>query len=639
MKKTIRMISAVFALLILVNTSVYGNVLNNPGYEQGDPGALSNIIGWTSWGPSGEHHQLSGYTRETKGVKVWYSDAGIFQDFDVVVGVKYTLSLDAITPAGDALRGWDLKLTVEWLDETYAAVGSDEIGRFEGAKSDTDPGDGSDTWVTISGSKTAVAGAVYGRFVVYLTNDAMDPEGYPTAGAACFDDASVTSNDAQNPSPQIGAAIDAANPPAYLEWTLPEPNLPGNIVTCNVFFGENENMSGATQLVFGQTVEQVAMPTLTAEKTYYWRVDSIDAGNTTPSQVWYFSTVNQAPIVDAGPKGWCAIDGTTASYQLDSTVDDFGTISYLWQVQSQPLGAVVSFDDDELADPIATFDTVGEYILEVIATDEGLLSASDTVMVIVQPSGYTGLVAHWQLDGDATDSSGNGHNGTASGSVAWTTGQINDAVELDGLSHIDCGGGKSEGDPDTWADITDWITVSAWFKADGFNKAWQSIVTKGDSSWRIHSQNETGAINFTCSGIGDATGGSNLDDGRWHQAVGVYDGVTVQLYIDGLLVDSQGPDGEEVAIATCDYDVRIGSNDQFPGSREFDGLIDDVQIYEVALTATEIADSFFANGGSSCQTIMTGDLDGDCYVNLEDFALLTSDWLKCNNAVDSNCQD
>ena len=65
------------------------------------------------------------------------------------------------------------------------------------------------------------------------------------------------------------------------------------------------------------------------------------------------------------------------------------------------------------------------------------------------------LVAHYKFDGDATDSSGNGHHGTEVGTPTYVSGVFGQAIEFDGSSYVDCG-------TDPAFDITNEITVAAW---------------------------------------------------------------------------------------------------------------------------------------------------------------------------------
>jgi len=92
---------------------------------------------------------------------------------------------------------------------------------------------------------------------------------------------------------------------------------------------------------------------------------------------------------------------------------------------------------------------------------------------------------------------------------------------------------------------------------------------------------------------GNVQGDSNVNDGQWHHvAVTVQASATISypdviLYVDGL-DDTRATTDPDAFNLTADQDVRIGSrpsnNDRF-----FMGLIDDVRIYDRALTPEEIA--------------------------------------------------
>jgi len=76
------------------------------------------------------------------------------------------------------------------------------------------------------------------------------------------------------------------------------------------------------------------------------------------------------------------------------------------------------------------------------------------------------IVAYWSLDDSdgslARDSLGRG-DGVLKGNPEWAKGQFGGALKFDGAGdYVDCGGGRSLGDLNTWADITDAMTVAAW---------------------------------------------------------------------------------------------------------------------------------------------------------------------------------
>ncbi len=208
------------------------------------------------------------------------------------------------------------------------------------------------------------------------------------------------------------------------------------------------------------------------------------------------------------------------------------------------------------------------------------------------------LVAWWKLDetrgANVVDLSGSGFNGALAGNPQWkpSGGKIGGALQFDGNGdHVEVASQPSS------LDLTTQITVAAWIKVNKFDKKWQAIVTKGDTAWRLHrNKDNTDTMSFGCTGLRSGPyawgakidGKKNVNDGRWHHVAGVYDGSRVCLYVDGAL------DGSEPAwgtIATNSYPVWIGGNAEKPDEnyRAWDGLIDDVRIYNYALSQTELA--------------------------------------------------
>ena len=191
------------------------------------------------------------------------------------------------------------------------------------------------------------------------------------------------------------------------------------------------------------------------------------------------------------------------------------------------------------------------------------------------------LVGHWKLDGNAHDSAGSNH-GTLIGSPTW----VNDprrgwCLDLDGTGdYVDVGDHPSL----TFADS---ISVACWMKVRTFDRNWNTIVTKGDD-WVLARTRDDNRIAFLCLGL--AGGGwpevysGDLNDGEWHHVAGVYDGAQLYLYQDGLCADSKSLHGR---INRNWSRVLIGENGQAP-NRFWNGLIDDVRVYNRPLTAAEV---------------------------------------------------
>jgi len=182
--------------------------------------------------------------------------------------------------------------------------------------------------------------------------------------------------------------------------------------------------------------------------------------------------------------------------------------------------------------------------------------------------------------------------------------------------------------------ITDKITVAAWIRVDLFDKNYQAIVTKGDSSWRIARDGTGDDIQWRCNGPTpslEVVSQANVNDGQWHHLAGTYDGANARLFVDGVLNGSMATTG---AISKNTAPVYISGNSE-KASRLWNGSIDDVRIYNRALTEAEVrllADTTPGDGklyvpiGSSAELYNEEPVNSRS-VNLRDFAELADQWL------------
>jgi len=201
------------------------------------------------------------------------------------------------------------------------------------------------------------------------------------------------------------------------------------------------------------------------------------------------------------------------------------------------------------------------------------------------------LVAWYKFDegsGDTVADSGPvGIDGSVHGDPSWTDGVLGKALIFDSNDDYVNLGNHSK------FNITNKITVSAWIKINAFDRDYQTIISKGDTSWRLQRNAGTDTLEFGCMGLpipnnsvwGGIFGKIKVNDGRWHHAAGTYDGSRISLYVDGALDVSAEAVGR---IKANDMAVYIGQNAEKPG-RFWNGLIDDVRIYSYALSADEVA--------------------------------------------------
>ncbi len=208
-----------------------------------------------------------------------------------------------------------------------------------------------------------------------------------------------------------------------------------------------------------------------------------------------------------------------------------------------------------------------------------------------------GIVGQWKLDeGQGTtvaDSSGNGNNGTLFGNVNWTNGVTGSALDfVDGASGVHISDNSA-------LEPASAVTVSAWIAHASSPGAYRYIVAKGANGCHAASYGlytgPNGGLEFYISrqqGIVYATSpdaGTRVWDGRWHLAVGTFDGTTLRLYVDGVEAGSGTvyPGNLQYALANSN-DLYIGD---YPGCSTlgFQGNIDEVTIWNEALTPAQIA--------------------------------------------------
>jgi len=166
------------------------NLLLNPGFEDGDFGPINgsgNPTNWYAWGAqSGYHHGDAGKVIDTKAIKFWWDDVGVWQDVTVTGGEQYDFSVLTFSASGDALRLWNGVLKAEFYNSALGTDSAHRLAEFYVDKfySASDP---TDQWVTLNGIVTAPANADIGRMILMIGDWQSNP-----GGSLNFDNASIT---------------------------------------------------------------------------------------------------------------------------------------------------------------------------------------------------------------------------------------------------------------------------------------------------------------------------------------------------------------------------------------------------------------------------------------------------------------
>jgi hypothetical protein len=195
-----------------------------------------------------------------------------------------------------------------------------------------------------------------------------------------------------------------------------------------------------------------------------------------------------------------------------------------------------------------------------------------------------GLVAHYAFEQDTTDSSGNGLDGSVIGDPAFVDGVEGMALDFNGDVYVDCGGVEE-------FSFTDAMTVSTWVNIRSVTTAWMAIIAKGENAWRLSINNQTTGIHYAFTGEARgwlaANTATELSFDEWYHVAATYDtNVGALVYINGVL-DASNPNLD--GIDTNEMPLLLGENPEATG-RLFDGMLDEVKIYNRALTEGEIRD-------------------------------------------------
>jgi hypothetical protein len=271
------------------------------------------------------------------------------------------------------------------------------------------------------------------------------------------------------------------------------------------------------------------------------------------------------------------------------------------------------------------------------------------------------LVAYYPFNGDLTDTSGEGNNGTAKrgGGLAvdlgYDTGVSGQAVVLNaatasndpnqtyielpmtGYPKASPGGAMEAG------------TILFWYKSFNWGRLMGSANNSPDTTAFTVGldDNFDVYINGTSNVANNPSMNAVLSDNTWRfgairwQSGGenrVYTGYFDRNGISSAVLDA----APVTTFTTLEHPMLIGAENWRGSIGSFlkNAAIDELKIYNYPLTDAEIGDIFNANSGHGlCATgyAVAYDFDGDCIVSLSDFAVIAANWLNCGILPASAC--
>ena len=294
--------------------------------------------------------------------------------------------------------------------------------------------------------------------------------------------------------------------------------------------------------------------------------------------------------------------GVTDQASFSLLVSGSGPLTYQWRHDGTPFTntatGTLTLTNLQLSDA-GSYDVVVSDLTSLTITSQ---VATLTVKLCEPPA--PGLVAWWSGDGHFGDLAGTNHGFGVNG-AGFAPGKVGQAFSLDGVDD-----NVALPKVPLWDFGTNSFSINAWFKSDRPGN-YGNIVRydtgfAGSGCWAVGFMPD-GRIHFgICSTdrlVYDAVTDRVYSDNNWHFVSAVRDATTgkLKVYIDGSPAAAEGPDGGTDVTGSAGANLLIGAG-QWGGSY-FTGLIDEVGIFNRALSANEIATLYAVGSAGQCKEL------------------------------------
>ncbi len=418
-----------------------------------------------------------------------------------------------------------------------------------------------------------------------------------TAGYTTLTAVTIADNRAWKPIPNPITDVSQKPLNQILTWASGEGASSHDVYIGTDYTTVNNATPASDEFVTNTTSNSYDKPTgYLPGVTYYWRIDEVGS-STIKGYVWNF-TVDNCQAYDEEPaEGDCVnsdpnLKWTSSSYARSHDIY-FGTSHASVNTAARLAGDI---DGDTLVDGYDLNTICGNWLGEnFIAHEPNLANYRN----FDENTGTT-----------AADSAGS-NDGTLQGSAGWTTGQINSCINLNGS-------GDSVEIPDST--LSGSWTMMLWVNTDTNNVGtYDGAKVLGDGStgtcylavidgYGIYYRNSVSGPSFY-----DVKDFYNV----WRHIAIVSDGSHIECFVDGTSLSKKG-------VSSSDFDLNaIGAGGA--SNHNFDGQLDEIMIFDYALSAYEIADYYDAMSAGHLP-LGDGDLNNDSKINLLDYAVVADDW-------------
>jgi hypothetical protein len=225
--------------------------------------------------------------------------------------------------------------------------------------------------------------------------------------------------------------------------------------------------------------------------------------------------------------------------------------------------------------------------------------ALTTQMIIAQVPSYVptnGLVGYWPFNGNANDISGYLNNGIVNGAALTTDrfGNANSAYSFNGTNNYIKVLSSASIQPANSISYSCWVYITTNYSSTFFTKNYGD----GNNSYAFEKGNNTFGV--TLKGIGGLQDNNSVNLNSWNFLMCTYDGTVLKFYLNGILVQSLN---SNLLLTYTSNNLFLGvSNDPSLVVRYFSGKLDDIGIWNRALTQDEITSLYQSE--VSCQSLV-----------------------------------
>jgi hypothetical protein len=201
----------------------------------------------------------------------------------------------------------------------------------------------------------------------------------------------------------------------------------------------------------------------------------------------------------------------------------------------------------------------------------------------------------------------------------WIAGKSGNAVRLDGVDdYVQVSG--LLGQPSQ-------ITLAAWASLESKDSSGSEVISLGDClGIRLdNSDGKSGGFIYDGSYWSNTFSLSTYAGTNWHHFAYVFSPGSQKMYVDGTVVATTSY-SDAISYAGFGQNTMIGKHGNGEAAYDFKGLIDDLRVYDRALSAAEISQLYSQAG----QSFHPADTNQDCQVDMTELDAYISRW-KLNN--------